>query len=272
MIRVIRGAEPPELPPIRSQEVARVEALALAGTLSSKDFGDRYKGTSADELLFKRTLWKAQHYKCCFCEYRERLTNRDLEHFRPKSVYWWLAWSWENLLFSCDHCNRYHKNDQFPLRHEAHRLRPKEAPPGREQPRVIDPSDHGQDPAEHLIYRRMSARVDDWWVTPRNGSPRGAKTIDVLGLNNGELRVLYSRHWSDLQPDLERLGQLRDKALQQLRAGSPSACVEFQDEWRRTTRAKLSPSASFSAMSHDVFDHCFPAVLRARLGVTLTRP
>lgn len=272
MIRVSRGAEPPELPPIRTREVARVEALALAGTLSSKDFGRLYVGPSQDNPLFKKTLRRAQHFKCCFCERLEVLLNRDVEHFRPKSVYWWLAWTWENLVFSCDHCNRFHKSDQFPLRHEAHRLSPKGAPPGKERPLLIDPGDPSEDPAAHLVYRRLTSREDDWWVMPRNGSLRGAKTIEVLGLNNDALRDLYSAHWRALNPEIELLLELRDKARAQASARETSARQSFQDQWRRFTGHRTSISAHLSAMSHDVFDHCFPAVLRARLGVTLTRP
>jgi uncharacterized protein (TIGR02646 family) len=67
-----------------------------------------------------------QHRKCCYCE-RKRDKNResDIEHFRPKADvteadevhkgYWWLAYEWPNLFFSCRHCNQEHKKNHFPV-------------------------------------------------------------------------------------------------------------------------------------------------------------
>ncbi|MDR6842410.1 HNH endonuclease [Pseudoxanthomonas sacheonensis] len=52
--------------------------------------------------------------KCAYCE-SDLGSNLDVEHYRPKcgvteeethSGYWWLAHAWENLLPSCDPCNR----------------------------------------------------------------------------------------------------------------------------------------------------------------------
>jgi len=39
----------------------------------------------------------------------------DVEHFRPKSVYWWLAYEFANYLLSCAKCNRVCKRKEFPL-------------------------------------------------------------------------------------------------------------------------------------------------------------
>lgn len=39
----------------------------------------------------------------------------DVEHYRPKSVYWWLAYSYENYLASCTLCNQAFKKDFFPI-------------------------------------------------------------------------------------------------------------------------------------------------------------
>jgi len=39
----------------------------------------------------------------------------DVEHFRPKSRYWWLAYDFVNYLLSCAACNRHRKKEKFPL-------------------------------------------------------------------------------------------------------------------------------------------------------------
>jgi hypothetical protein len=46
----------------------------------------------------------------------------DVEHFRPKILYYWLCYEWTNLLLSCQTCNEIHKKAQFPLENEANRL------------------------------------------------------------------------------------------------------------------------------------------------------
>ncbi len=54
--------------------------------------------------------------KCAYCDSSiTHITAGDIEHFRPKSAYWWLACDWNNLLFACEKCNRTGKNDAFPL-------------------------------------------------------------------------------------------------------------------------------------------------------------
>jgi uncharacterized protein (TIGR02646 family) len=57
------------------------------------------------------------HGKCAFCEtnpekrYGKKIT---IEHYRPKSEYWWLGYEWSNLFFACADCNA-PKDSKFPL-------------------------------------------------------------------------------------------------------------------------------------------------------------
>jgi uncharacterized protein (TIGR02646 family) len=39
----------------------------------------------------------------------------DVEHFRPKSIYWWLAYVFSNYFLRCSTCNRVRKREKFPL-------------------------------------------------------------------------------------------------------------------------------------------------------------
>jgi uncharacterized protein (TIGR02646 family) len=53
--------------------------------------------------------------KCAFCEAKTKSgAHYDTEHFRPKSVYYWLAYEWSNFLLSCQRCNREYKLGRFP--------------------------------------------------------------------------------------------------------------------------------------------------------------
>ncbi len=55
----------------------------------------------------KAQLKVETHGKCAYCEApTSTVAYGDVEHFRPKSVYWWLAYCYDNYLFSCQICSR----------------------------------------------------------------------------------------------------------------------------------------------------------------------
>ena len=80
-----------------------------------KDFHQRYKQEDVKECL-----QKIYNQKCAFCE--QKITkcidnnledcSSTVEHYRPKSIYYWLAYSWDNLLWCCHRCNQ-NKDNNF---------------------------------------------------------------------------------------------------------------------------------------------------------------
>lgn len=63
-------------------------------------------------------------HKCAYCEsLASHVTHYDVDHFRAKSHYYWLAYEWSNLILSCPRCNRDKKKAWFPLENEATRLK-----------------------------------------------------------------------------------------------------------------------------------------------------
>jgi uncharacterized protein (TIGR02646 family) len=66
----------------------------------------------------KEQLKRLYHNKCAFCE-RKLSDNNDpntgftIEHYRPQTFYYWLAYEWSNLLPVCSECNG-KKEDKFP--------------------------------------------------------------------------------------------------------------------------------------------------------------
>ena len=59
---------------------------------------------------------KEARRKCAYCEASTTAVSYgDVEHFRPKSKWWWLTCCWENYLLSCQRCNQEAKNDEFPF-------------------------------------------------------------------------------------------------------------------------------------------------------------
>lgn len=202
MIRIARGPEPSVLPPIRTN---RLSALRLLGRDPVSKEIDGYKIVSDD-------LWRSQFHKCCYCERRIPKGYNDVEHFRPKAEadrrpgsidghgYWWLAFTWENLLFSCPDCNRSYKKTKFPLAPGALALIAESTPPGGEQPMLLDPS-AVVNPVEHIQFEYLSPvqrGTRHWWARPRSNSSFGNMTIDVCGLNRLELRELRQDHYLDV--------------------------------------------------------------------------
>lgn len=153
---------------------------------------------------FKPYLAEAQEYKCGFCEVKiaaDRYKG-DVEHYRPKgrvdvleikkgkrkqksiwpTGYWWLAYSWDNYLLSCNRCNSAFKKNFFPIREE----RDPENPPGKgaeknEHPLVMNPFS-GADPTKSLEFNSFGQ------VSARPKSKLARSTIDVCGLDREELR------------------------------------------------------------------------------------
>jgi len=82
------------------------------------------EGMRGNALSFDSKIWKAakkqlkaeSHGKCAYCEAPvASVAHGDVEHFRPKSVYWWLAYCYDNYLYSCQICNESYKGNEFPI-------------------------------------------------------------------------------------------------------------------------------------------------------------
>ncbi|MEH6940151.1 hypothetical protein V7056_20240, partial [Bacillus sp. JJ664] len=128
---------------------------------------------------------------CAYCESRLiSVSYGDIEHFRPKTAltkddgtncleypgYYWLAMVWDNLLLSCEKCNRTFKGNQFPLtnynkrkKNQTHKI--------TEKPLLINPCK--EDPSRHLSFE------NDGTIVAR--TKKGEKSIEVYGLYRSEL-------------------------------------------------------------------------------------
>lgn len=62
----------------------------------------------------RKKLKEIYNRKCAYCDSEVGGTlYPHIEHYRPKSIYYWLAYEWDNLLFSCQVCN-VSKGKKFP--------------------------------------------------------------------------------------------------------------------------------------------------------------
>lgn len=211
MIRVSRGVEPASPAPVRDSRLATLRAVGRPPV--STDI-DGYQVVAKD-------LWSRKHCKCCYCEARIQLAYNDVEHYRPKTEadrtpgcvrkhgYWWLAYTWDNLLFACPSSNRSGKNVRFPLAAGATSLTDEKMPPGRELPLLIDPGSF-IDPVAHIVFvykrRTPTSGSSEWFAEPRGGSVLGAYTIEVCKLNRDELIELRRLHFETaVEPIVEEL-------------------------------------------------------------------
>ena len=116
--------------------------------------------------IVKEQLIRDQHDKCAYCERADITANfyGDVEHLRPKGGwvqkagdplhspgYYWVAYEWSNLLFSCQTCNQTHKKNQFPLRLGKNRSRSHRDDMTRERPFLIDPT--CENPSNYIEFR-----------------------------------------------------------------------------------------------------------------------
>lgn len=90
----------------------REEVIDVGVYISKNKYNERYKYRDVKEALFE-----LYHKKCAFCE--QRVEAPHVEHFRPKNKYYWLAYSWDNLLIACSTCNSI-KGDRFAFEGEEY--------------------------------------------------------------------------------------------------------------------------------------------------------
>lgn len=141
-------------------------------------------GYKQDDIIAE--LKKLYKGKCVYCESKNR--QLSVEHYRPKSVYYWLAYSWDNLLYSCPICNS-RKSNKFPIKKEKtqynkddistiHHLQSKYDK--LEEPLLINPE--SKDVNNDIVYS-----TDEKFDTDKISNEKLLETIKLLNLNDDDL-------------------------------------------------------------------------------------
>jgi uncharacterized protein (TIGR02646 family) len=205
MIRIVKSARPlARLATAGAAHCAQLEQAYDADVAAGRPPGTT--SLAADSRIYgsaavKKKLQADQHGKCCYCESTLLETGfGDVEHFRPKAGvrqtvkgrleqpgYYWLAYDWRNLYFSCARCNQAHKRNYFPLIDPARRARSHHEATGHEQPQLLDLAT--EDPQPHLTFVEEVARPL---------TERGQHCILAYGLNRPELAQRRREHWEQL--------------------------------------------------------------------------
>jgi len=78
----------------------RLELIEQGSYINHDNYNSRYK--QDDIKIFLKAIYKN---KCAYCE--QKIEQSHVEHYRPKDIYYWLAFSWDNLILACSFCNLY---------------------------------------------------------------------------------------------------------------------------------------------------------------------
>jgi len=153
-----------------------------------------FKFTAYRHRALKEALEKIFNGKCAYCEWRYAGGSYfEVEHYRPKNHYYWLAAQWSNLLPSCKRCNN-GKLSKFPLADPSRQARRK-GQERYEKPLLLDPSNPRTRPQDHLIFDSSDGSVKP--VVDRRGrvSPIGETSISVYRLARPGL-ALDRKEWA----------------------------------------------------------------------------
>ncbi len=241
------------------QRSAAPEILNLVGQVKIRaiceeyDQGKRtFESDSFDKKVYghqtvKQALILMQHGKCCYCESKiKHICPGDVEHYRPKAEYrqqhndaiqkpgyYWLAYTWDNLLLSCERCNRQYKKNLFPLLHPEKRAQCHKDDVCIETPLLINPTI--TDPKNHIGFR-------DEIPYPIDDSIYGKTTIKILGLDREALnesrrdKLAVLKLFVDIIKKAE--ASPNETALQQLAADARHFLLEA-----------IKPNAEYTAMT-----------------------
>lgn len=259
MIRINRSPEPPALEPARRKHLSR--------QILGRAYGGEPPAFEGYDCV-KDELYQLQHRKCVYCERYTGKKGEAVEHFRPKEVYWWLAWTWDNLLFVCQSCNTGYKRTSFPLMPGTARLA---GPPvgvvaepaaacfeiEAESPLLLDPG--CDDPLNHIEWRPENPDDEESAMRwrPLHKTRRGEQTIQTLGLR-GELVDHVSDHLR-----CHVVGRL--KPLR--RACENGDAMEMGKQWEDLLFDLFHPSAPFQAATYDGLRFLVPRWYRERWGL-----
>jgi hypothetical protein len=90
--------------------------LLVAAKIEAGENPINWVGKIGDWKVTKPFLQKDSFDKCAYCESATAIVAYgDVEHFRPKSIYWWLALCVDNYVYACQLCNQKFKSDKFPI-------------------------------------------------------------------------------------------------------------------------------------------------------------
>jgi uncharacterized protein (TIGR02646 family) len=254
------------------------EVAKLAEAEEKRNFNKQKKIFSVySDARVKATLEKIFHGKCAYCESRYRATQpMDVEHWRPKSVYWFLAADWVNLYPSCIDCNRRRKHtvrmedgsertlllgklDDFPLVNGTAAAGDR-AGVKSERPLLLDPCE--DDPESFFEYTKEGV------IRSKKADQRAETSITVYALNRMglvieryERQLLVGKHIHRIRQLARGLEWLADRKPK--RAGDKELAAIIEDLIRyevSALRSLCEGAQPYAAQSRQLVKEFFDSV------------
>lgn len=192
-----------------------------------KKYDNRYRMKD-----IKEALKRIYSNKCAYCEQNINDTYFHIEHYRPKDIYYWLAYSWDNLLLCCTKCNT-KKGVQFEIQAEErvkieegdlrdlHHLTRKYN--DIEKPLLVNPE--LEDVEDKLIFHWQTGDID-------SNDPRCRYTIECCQLYRKEANENRQKLWDDFYKQIlvvfYRISILK-KSLEKKEIGEDDYKVKHHD-------------------------------------------
>ena len=201
MIQIVKSASVPQILVDKGAPATTENCRLYTAKPTDYDSGKlklKIDSTIYRDSIVKKQLMLDQHNKCCFCEADFTANGYgDVEHFRPKAGfkitptdkltrpgYYWLAYDWNNLFFSCEICNQKFKGNYFPLEDETKRTKNHTFDYREESPLLLHPS--LDNPEDHITFNRH--------ITVAK-SKKGETSIKGYGLDNVKLNRDREKHY-----------------------------------------------------------------------------
>jgi len=188
---------------------------------------------------FKPELERLSDGKCWYSEARDKVSYWEVDHYRPKKLYPWLAFDWRNLRLSGGKPNR-KKTDNFPLEDESFRASAASPDTHDKRPLLLDPVCWG-DP-DLLTFK---ADGEPTCAIPANEMAvlRVRETVSALQLDSEILCEERRAKWRRCETKLKRL---RDLVQRERHRENPEG-AEFSRELCRDIADLFDRRAEFTA-------------------------
>lgn len=197
----------------------------------------------------KDRLKRVSNGKCWYCESRQERSDNAVDHYRPKSVYPWLAYELSNFRYACTYCNSIRRNpetgessgkgDHFPLFNGARATVPAQL--NAEDVVLIDPC-KGGDPG--LLDFRADGRPCAKYQAQAKRKDRAEQSIRYYHLDHPDL--VESRRLLALQ--IKDWVEGADALYKDLDQGEPGTELAFSRLTENICRA-VGEKAEFSVFA-----------------------
>jgi uncharacterized protein (TIGR02646 family) len=228
----------PRTAPAAFKPVSRSELAEILAHFSGRSQRRRkFEFKAYRHKVVKAELERLFNGKCAYCEWRYGGGSYfEVDHYRPKKHYYWLAAEWANLLPACKRCNN-GKLSVFPLADPKRQARAK-GEERREKPLLLNPSDKRIRPGDHLCFDPSDGAIRPAIDGRGRASKLGETSIGVYRLARTELS-LERKEWAlrvrDKIQMCRRAEQMNSQAAREEAYQGLKALIEKNQPFRALT-------------------------------------